>query len=117
LRYIGIDPSTKTGLVVLDEQGDVLKVSEVTTPEKKDPQRFIDITDIQIDQMKHALGLNYSKTQTRNYFYSDADDPEWNDLVEKGLAVKRPSWDEESAYFHVTEKGINLLAGLEDGKG
>jgi hypothetical protein len=75
---------------------------------------MIRLTDTQIEEMKHALGLNYSKTQTRNYFYTDADDREWNDLVEKGFAVKRKGWDEESAYFRLTDEGIAYLAGLED---
>jgi len=77
---------------------------------------MIRLTDTQIEEMKHALGLNYSKTKTRNYFYTDADDREWNDLVEKGFAVKRKGWDEESAYFHVTDAGIAYLAGLEEPK-
>lgn len=71
------------------------------------------VTESQIKQMKHALGLNYSKKKTRNYFYCGADNREWNDLVEKGLATKRPGWDDESAYFHVTEAGIELVMNTD----
>ena len=45
MKYIGIDPSTKTGLVVLNEDGNVLVDKEITSKIKEDPQRFMDITD------------------------------------------------------------------------
>lgn len=45
MRYVGIDPSTKTGLTVLDERGDVLQAKEVTSKHTKDPERFVDITE------------------------------------------------------------------------
>lgn len=70
------------------------------------------ITEVQKEEMKHALGLNYDQKETRNYFYTDADDKEWNDLVEKGFARKRPGWDDESAYFSVTDEGKKML-GIE----
>jgi len=45
-NYIGLDPSTTgTGLVVLDKKGKVLVEKEITTKEKQDPQRFIDIAE------------------------------------------------------------------------
>ncbi|MOA68743.1 hypothetical protein D3C78_1965220 [compost metagenome] len=59
--------------------------------------------------MRHALGLNYDEKPTRNYFYTDADDKNWNDLVEKGYARKRQGWDKESAYFFVTYEGKKQL--------
>ena len=67
------------------------------------------ITNVQREEMKHALGLNYGKKITRNNFYTDADDADWNDLVEKGYAVKRNGWDDESAYFHITDAGKKLI--------
>lgn len=67
------------------------------------------ITEVQREEIKHALGLNYSDKETRNYFYTDANDPEWNDLVEKGYAKKGKGWDDESAYFFVTEEGKKLI--------
>ncbi|MEC5422103.1 hypothetical protein QGM71_01170 [Virgibacillus sp. C22-A2] len=44
MNYIGIDPSTKTGLVILNVEGNVLLEKEITTKEKSDPARFVDIT-------------------------------------------------------------------------
>jgi hypothetical protein len=67
------------------------------------------ITDSQREQMEHALGLNRDPKPTRNNYYTDADDRDWNDLVEKGYAVKRKGWDDESAYFHVTDEGKKVI--------
>jgi hypothetical protein len=73
------------------------------------------ITKSQKARMKHALGLNKDPKQDRNYFYCSTKSLEWEDLVEKGLATKDPGWDEESAYYRVTEKGINLIQeGTQD---
>jgi crossover junction endodeoxyribonuclease RuvC len=43
-RYIGIDPSTKTGVVVLDEDGDVWEAVEIEKS-GKDPQRITSLID------------------------------------------------------------------------
>lgn len=72
----------------------------------------MNVTERQIKMMKHALGLNYSTEQTRNYFYCETNNPEWNDLVAKGYATKLRAWDDESAYFRVTEEGIRLIESL-----
>jgi len=45
VNYIGIDPSTKTGLVILDRDGTVIVETEVKSKLKQDPQRFMDIAD------------------------------------------------------------------------
>jgi crossover junction endodeoxyribonuclease RuvC len=42
-RYVGIDPSTKTGIVVLD--GTKEWTEEFTSKIKSDPERFFDITE------------------------------------------------------------------------
>lgn len=34
-KYIGIDPSTKTGVVILSEDGSVIEAKEITTKVKK----------------------------------------------------------------------------------
>lgn len=45
MRYVGLDLSTKTGLVIIDESGNVLTEKEITSKIKKDPQRMIDLTE------------------------------------------------------------------------
>jgi crossover junction endodeoxyribonuclease RuvC len=42
MRFVGIDPSTKTGLVIL-ENNEIHTAIEVTSQEKRDPHRFMDI--------------------------------------------------------------------------
>lgn len=41
MRYVGIDPSTETGIVIL--AGSIVWAEEITTKVKEDPQRFMDI--------------------------------------------------------------------------
>ncbi|MFC4387503.1 hypothetical protein ACFOZ1_06710 [Gracilibacillus marinus] len=50
MRYVGIDPSTKTGFVALDEHGQVLKAKEITGIGDKDPKRM---TSLIHDLMLH----------------------------------------------------------------
>lgn len=50
IRYLGIDPSTKTGFVALDEQGETLKEKEIIGVGSKDPKRMITLID---DLMDH----------------------------------------------------------------
>lgn len=50
MKYIGIDPSTKTGIVILNEYGKPEVQKEITSKKKSDPQRFLDIAQ-QIERM------------------------------------------------------------------
>ena|SRR5699024_974711 len=52
MRYVGLDLSTKTGLVILDESGQVIKAEEITTKEKSDPQRMIILTEKIMSKLK-----------------------------------------------------------------
>lgn len=52
MRYVGIDPSTKTGLAILDKSGNIINVEEITSKQKKDPHRFVDIAMQIIDQLE-----------------------------------------------------------------
>lgn len=45
MRFIGLDPSTKTGFVALDENGQVLRAKELTGIGDKDPYRMITLID------------------------------------------------------------------------
>lgn len=51
--YVGIDPSTKTGLVRLDEDGEVWEATEVVR-EGKDPDRMISLLDAVSDLLQPA---------------------------------------------------------------
>ena len=52
MRYVGLDLSTKTGLVILDKSGQVIKAEEITTKEKNDPQRMIILTEEIMSNLK-----------------------------------------------------------------
>jgi crossover junction endodeoxyribonuclease RuvC len=52
MRYVGIDPSSKTGLAIIDKQGNVINTQDVTTKVKADPQRFSDLAEKIIDELE-----------------------------------------------------------------
>ncbi|MFJ3387519.1 MULTISPECIES: hypothetical protein [unclassified Lysinibacillus] len=43
IRFVGIDPSTKTGFVILDSNGEVVVEEEIRATATKDPARMIGI--------------------------------------------------------------------------
>lgn len=45
MRFIGIDPSTKTGFVAIDEQGQVIRAKELTGVGSEDPRRMSTLID------------------------------------------------------------------------
>ena len=74
----------------------------------------------QITKMKHAIGLNYSRPNSkgkynayRNY-YDAGDEPnqEWEDLVSLNLATKRNSTISQSIIYHVSKEGLLYLSEL-----
>lgn len=72
---------------------------------------WIDITEEQLRQMKHSLGLDYEKKPYRNYSFLNHKDKEWNDLVVKGLAAKSRKEPNEwgSIYFWLTKQGVEYI--------
>ena len=71
--------------------------------------KTIELSTNQISEMQHALGLNYKKKPTRNYYYCDGDRPSWSDLVDKGLATRNEGWTEGKAYFRLTFEGVKTV--------
>lgn len=59
------------------------------------------LNQIQVSDMEHAI--------KNGAFYSDFNDANWNELVEMGLATKHRGWDDDSAYYKVTEAGKKAL--------
>ncbi len=60
-------------------------------------------TDEQVSKARHALGLTRQKIAFRNY-YTALDDPEWNDLVERGFAAKRKSPVSLDSIYNLTKR-------------
>jgi crossover junction endodeoxyribonuclease RuvC len=54
MRYVGIDPSTKTGHVILNEEGNPVVCWEITSKIKQDPQRFMDLTNDVLLNLVHG---------------------------------------------------------------
>lgn len=44
IRFVGIDPSSKTGIVILDSMGEIVLAEEFRSKTSTDPMRMIDIT-------------------------------------------------------------------------
>ncbi len=68
MRFVGLDPSTKTGFVALDENGRVLKAKELTGIGKKDPVRMITLIDevvrhLEKDDFIMIEGFGFSSQQ------------------------------------------------------
>jgi len=68
MRFVGIDPSTKTGFVALDETGQVLKAKELTGVGAVDPKRMITLIDeiiehIQKDDFIVIEGFGFASQQ------------------------------------------------------
>jgi crossover junction endodeoxyribonuclease RuvC len=51
MRYVGIDPSTKTGLVILNKDGEIINQEEVKSKLKSDPDRFVDLTESILEEL------------------------------------------------------------------
>ncbi|MFD2705474.1 hypothetical protein [Salibacterium lacus] len=45
MRFVGIDPSTKTGFVALDTNGHTIRAKELTGTGDKDPRRMVTLID------------------------------------------------------------------------
>lgn len=74
---------------------------------------WIDVTVEQVQLMRHCIGLDYKKKPYRNYFMINHENKDWNELVEKGLAIKSKdepnSWG--SVYFWLSKQGVEYILG------
>ncbi|GEM_PF-2554486 len=74
---------------------------------------------LNVEQLRlanHMTGLNRKRTKFpyRNYFYSECGVKEIEDLINKGLAVKRAGgMRENDIYYFLTKECIELLLGKE----
>lgn len=74
---------------------------------------WIEVTDYQLELIEHCIGLNYKKKPYRNRFFTQADDNDWNELVDKGLGVKgttQPNND-GCVYFWLSKQGVEYALG------
>jgi len=68
------------------------------------------LTDVERQLMRHALGLAQHDRVYRNRYVAGAEMPEWEALVERGLAA-RPPFDTRTTQvlYAVTDEGIEAL--------
>ena len=78
----------------------------------------LDISSVQIDNMKHCIGFNPVKVKNdkyfawRNYFMTADHEKEWDKLVIQGLAVKRDfklGGGPNPQCYQVSKEGIKFL--------
>lgn len=74
---------------------------------------WVDATKYQKELMEHCIGLNYKNKPYRNYFYTDCNDKDWNELVAKGLAnkSKKEPDSHNCIYFWLTKQGVEFILG------
>lgn len=106
-RYIGIDPSTKTGLCEIDQNGNVINALEITS-DKKDIKRYMDIAE----KVVHELDFD-SKVFIEGFSYQS-----------KGKAVSTQygigyaiRYELEDEYIQYTEIAPTSLKKFATGKG
>lgn len=68
MRFVGIDPSTKTGFVALDLNGEVLRAKELTGIGSVDPKRMLTLVNEVIAHVRKGdfiviEGFGYNTTQ------------------------------------------------------
>jgi hypothetical protein len=71
----------------------------------------LNVSEEQLKEMKHALGLDYKKRPYRNRYYCSIHNTNWNDLVEKNYAKKLQGWDSDSAYYKLTYEATKAVYG------
>lgn len=60
----------------------------------------------QAEKMAHAIG---GKKKYRNRYVVYSDDPDWEDLVARGLAEKTINQCEPNVMYSVSEAGMSLI--------
>lgn len=66
MRFCGLDLSTKTGLVILDEQGEVELAEEIVAKSKVDPERMLEIWK----RIKNYLNYETDKIIIEGFAYN-----------------------------------------------
>lgn len=73
----------------------------------------MEITNAQRDKMLHAVGGVLDGCGHRNYYCAGEPDPDWEALVEGGLAVRQDRGPELGGIcYHVVSTGYNVLREL-----
>ncbi|MBY0088439.1 hypothetical protein [Brevibacillus brevis] len=109
MRFVGIDPSTKTGFVALDNQGNVLRRKELTGIGSKDPLRMTTLVDeimdhVQIGDIICIEGFGFSSQQAIQ-------------LGGIGWGVRMALHRKGFQYFEVAPMALKKFCGATGNKG
>lgn len=102
------------GLKYLTDRYPVISTGKRATEFKRQYKNlWIKVTNEQLELMKHTLGLNYKDKPYRNRFFTQEDDKDWDELVEKGLAIKGTNHpnNDEFVYFWCSKEGAEFVTG------
>ena len=112
MRYVGIDPSTKTGLVALDEDGNVLKQKELKGIGKEDPKRIVTLA---AEIMDYIQPNDYINIESPGFDTQRAVQAGWihgtirNELFKRGFSYTEVAPNAVKKFVNVTgwtgEKG------------
>ena len=79
---------------------------------KQDLMKDIKVSEKQFKEMRNSLGLNHNKTPYRNRFHTEKNNIDWNDLVNKKLAIKiNEDFNSDNCYFCLTKFGAEYVYG------
>lgn len=67
-RFVGVDPSTKTGICVLNESGEVVIAREITH-KGRDPERMYNIIEKTIDEIRFHHSQNKTHVCIEGFSY------------------------------------------------
>ncbi|GIN60512.1 hypothetical protein J27TS8_05050 [Robertmurraya siralis] len=109
MRFVGIDPSTKTGFVALDEHGEVLVVKELTGLGKEDPKRMATLID---DVMRHVQKDDYIVIEGFGYASQQA-----IQLGGIGWGIRMSLLRRGLNYYEVAPNSVKKYVGVSDWKG
>ena len=111
MRFVGIDPSTKTGFVALDEDGTVVKQKELTGIGTVDPKRMCTLHDEAIAHIKNydvicIEGFSFNSTgQGVDFQYG------------LGHYIRNTLWRREKHYYEVAPSAVKKFVGVTGWKG
>lgn len=68
------------------------------------------VSDEQLEIMKHALGIGRKSKPYRNYYFC-SDDNDWNELISKGFAKRYEAHTDGKYYYYLTFEAVKLIYG------
>lgn len=95
--------------------GDLIEKLVLNAENETEVQPTPQISKEQAHKMMHAIGHRPKPYNHRNNYMANESDPDWEDLVKKGLATKHDLGPEYSHHlYHVTDEGFKAIEMVGD---